>query len=374
MIRLLKTFEEDNNLNNVLVPLTLNVDELYFLYHHDISDRKINNCKKIIKKYKDIKINFLKVKEEDIKKYINKDTIVDVGAAKYLSIVLYEQALINNLPIIYYDEEERNIKQYKDHKIITKNIFKLTIEDIIKLGGGTIKSILHKPIKDNKSKEIIYKAIDYTSKNYNSFISYISKINSYIIDYPSEENIYHLKDNVIKKIINDEQYHKYKELELFEIKDNDLIFYNNEIRKIFMVSGTFLENYIYHKLLDSKLFDDVLMSCNIEFNDEKWKYPVNCEIDCLVLRNNELLFISIKSNKVEKDDLNEIKVHNVVFGNHQSKAVICTNNDLSQKKPSIYAKAEELNVYVIDNTDFINNALARKFNDIIKGTYQYERI
>ena len=372
--RLLKTFEDDNNLINALVPLTIDVDEVYFVYHHDVKSQDIKNCSKIINKYKNIKIYYKRVSEEEVSTLINEETIVDVSAAKYLSIVLYEVALKNNLQVIYYDEEERVIKQYKDHKIIAKAIFKLTIEDIIKLGGGKITSNLHKALTNREDIELIYKAVDRSRNEYSQFTSFVSRINSYISDSPYLNNICHLNEKTIKKILCDEQYQNYKDLGLFEIKDNDLIFFNKNIRDAFGVSGTFLENYIYHKLLDSKIFDDVKMSNIIEFNDEQHKYPVNCEIDALVLKNNELLFVSIKSNKIEKTDLNEIKVHNVMFGNKQSKAVVCINSDISNQKPSVYAKAEELGLYVIDNTDFINQNLANKFNDIIEGNYVYERI
>lgn len=372
--RLLKTFEENNNLINVLVPLTIDIDEVYFVYHHDVKASDINRCSKIINKYKNIKVYYKRVSEEEVTSFINEDTIIDVSAAKYLSIVLYEIALKNNLQVIYYDEEERVIKQYKNHKTISEAIFKLTIEDIVKLGGGKITSNLHKAVTKREDIELIYKAVDKAKDQYSHFTSFVSRINAYINDFPSSNNICHLNERVIKKITCDEQYQNYKDLGLFEIKENDLIFYNKDIKDAFTVSGTFLENYIYHKLLDSKLFDDVKMSNIIEFNDEQHKYPVNCEIDALVLKNNELLFVSIKSNKVEKTDLNEIKVHNIMFGNKQSKAVVCSNNDLSKQKPSVYAKAEELGLYVIDNTDFINQNLANKFNDIIEGTYVYERI
>ncbi|MBR2577844.1 MAG: DUF1887 family protein, partial [Erysipelotrichaceae bacterium] len=168
--------------------------------------------------------------------------------------------------------------------------------------------------------------------------------------------------------------YRYKSLDLFEIEGNELRFYNSDIRRIFMVSGAFLENYIYHKLKESGYFDDVQMSATIEFSDDRWKYPVSCEIDCMVLKNNNLLFVSVKSNKVEKDDLNEIKVHNVVFGNRQSSPVICINSDLSDKKPSIYAKAEELGVYVIDSSTFRDDELVERFISIMEGTYEYEKI
>lgn len=372
--RLLKTFEEENNLTNALVPLTLDVDEVFFVYHHDVSSRKIQNCARVINKYKHVKVLYKKVNEDEIKDLIVEDTIVDVSASKYLSIVLYEVALLNDLPVIYYDEEERVIKQYFNHQIIAKDIFKLKIEDIVTLGGGTILSYLHKPVTDRNSIDLIYKAIDHTKGEYSTFTSYISRINSYVSDFDYHNNKIFLNENITRRIVSDEAYQKFKDLNLFTLNGTDLTFYNSDVKKLFMVTGAFLENYIYHKLKDSNLFDDILMSSTIEFNDEQWKYPVTCEIDCLVLKDNNLLFVSIKSNKTEKDDLNEIKVHNVMFGNKQSKPVICTLSDISLKRPSVYAKAEELNVYMVDTTAFLNDNIPETFLSIIDGSYEYERI
>lgn len=372
--RLLKTFEEENNLTNVLVPLTLDVDEVFFVYHHNVSSRKLQNCARVINKYKHVKVLYKRVNEEEIKDLIDENTVVDISAAKYLSIVLYEVALLNDLPVIYYDEEERVIKQYFNHQVVTKDIFKLMIEDIVTLGGGKILSYLHKPVTDKSSIDLIYKAIESSKKEYTNFTSYVSRINSYISDFDYHDNKIFLNENTTRRIVSDEAYKKYEDLNLFTLNGTDLTFYNNDIKKLFTVTGAFLENYIYHKLKDSNLFDDILMSSTIEFNDEQWKYPVTCEIDCLVLKDNNLLFVSIKSNKTEKDDLNEIKVHNVMFGNKQSKPVICTLSDISLKRPSVYAKAEELNVYMIDSTAFLNNNVPETFLSIIDGTYEYERI
>ena len=371
---LLKTFEEENNFNNIIVPLTVDIDEVIFVYHHAVDRNKIRNCTSIINKYKSIKVLYKMVDENEVEELVNEDTIIDISAAKYLSIVLYEAALKNNLDIIYYDEHERVIKRYKDHKIIANNIFKLSIEDIIKAEGGTIVSSMHEPVKNQEAINIIYDVVENTSNQYSTFISYVSRINNYVSDYEHSGTRYHLNNETIIKIVSDDQYKKYSSFKLFEIEDNDLVFANEEIRKIFMVSGSFLENYIYHKLIDSNIFDDVVMSASIEFNDEQWKYPVMCEIDCLVLKDNNLLFTSVKSNKVDASDLNEIKVHNIVFGNNQSKPVICINNDLSSKRPSVYAKAEELGVYVIDEDSFVNKDISRKFLSIVDGSYQYDKL
>ena len=374
MKRLIKTFEEETRLNNVLVPLTLDVDEVIFVFHHEVSQRRINNCSKVISRHKNIKLLFKRVGIDDIDELITDDCLIDISAARYLSIALYGAAMRHDLPIIYYDEEERVIKEFNKHEVIAEKVFSLDIEDIVTLGGGKILSTQHRPVERRESIELIYNAVEKAGGQYNLFTAYVSRINSYLSDLTPSHNVYHLDEDTVRKIVTDEQYRRYKDLDLFRIEGTDLRFKNSDIRKIFMVTGEFLENYIYHKLIDDGFFDDVLMSSTIEFSDEKWKYPVTCEIDCLVLKDNDLQMVSIKSNKVEKDDLNEIKVHNVVFGNEQSHPVICINSDLSDKRPSIYAKAEELGVYVIDGTSFLNGTVVEQFIDIARGTYEYEKI
>lgn len=125
---------------------------------------------------------------------------------------------------------------------------------------------MHNPVKNRETIELIYKTIEYSKNNYSNFISFVSKINNLINYLDHKDNDYYLDETTIKKITSDENYRYFKDLNLFTINDNTLSFFNNDIRRIFMVSGTFLENYIYNKLVDSKLFDDVLMSCNIEFS------------------------------------------------------------------------------------------------------------
>ena len=366
---LLKSFDEQNNFNNAIVPLSLNIDKLIFVYHHQIDRSKFEYCTKVINKYKDIEIHFTKVDEQSIRQYFSNETIVDVSANKYLSLVLCEMALKRNNRIIYFDEEEKCIKDYRKHEVLTSKIFNFQIEDIITLNGGRIISSMHNPVKNRETIELIYKTIEYSKNNYSNFISFVSKINNLINYLDHKDNDYYLDETIIKKITSDENYRYFKDLNLFTIKDNTLSFFNNDIRRIFMVSGTFLENYIYNKLVDSKLFDDVLMSCNIEFSRTQ-NLSVRCELDCLVIKDNCLLFTSIKSNKVDPSDLNEIKVHNVMFGNEYSKPVICLYSELSENRPLVYAKGEELGIYIIEKNDFEND-VASRFLEIINNSYQY---
>ncbi len=371
-MKLVKSFDEGNNFENAIIPLSLNIEEVDFLYRHEIETKKLEWVKRVINKHKNIKVKFIRVNEENIDKYIDENTIVDVSASKYLSLVLCEIALKENKQIIYYDGEERCIKDYKKHVILNDKMFRFDIEDIITLNGGKIISNLHEAVKDKDTIDLIYKTIDNTCDNYGNFIAFVSRINSYLNGMVSNNGTYLLNNKTIDKIISDNNYNKFNQLGLFTINGNKISFYNEDIRKLFTVSGTFLENYIYNKLIESKAFDDVKMSVKIEFSNEQ-KIPVTCELDCLVLKDNTLLFTSIKSNKVDPDDLNEIKVHNVMFGNRYSKPVICIYNELSETRPAVYAKAQELGVYVIEECDF-KAKIIDSFENIINNSYTYQHI
>lgn len=372
--KLIKSFDDHNNFNNVIVPLSLDIDEVIFIFHHEVSQNKIDNCRKVIEKYKQIKLSFLKVNKEDAKTIINDDVLVDVSANKYISLILHDFALKNNLEIIYYDEIDRVIKEYKSHSTYVSKMFKLSIEDMLNLNGGRITSSLHTPISNKKTIKLLYKTIEGTSGEYSRFISFVSKINSLVTNLDRNKNVFYINEDIKKKIVGDDNYLRFKEHGLFLLEDGKLIFFDEEIAKLFTVSGTFLENYLYHKLVESDKFDDVSMSVTIEFNNEQWKYPVRCEIDLLVLKDNSLLFTSVKSNKVEAADLNEIKVHNLMFGNIYSKPVICINSNLSKNSPSIYAKGEELNIAIIDEDSFKNDDVVAQFLSVIDNTYKYDKI
>lgn len=369
--KLIRVFE-DNNFNNVIIPLSLDIDELTYIFHNGIDSNDKNICKKIINKYKNININFIGVSEDTIDNLLNEECIVDVSTSKYISFVLFDKALNKNISTIYLDEQEKKIKEYKTHSVICESLFKLNIEDMINLGGGKITTHMHDPIKDDKTKQLIYEVIN-NDEDYSDFTSYVALISSYTT-FTNGDLAFNLNKEQIKKVINNKSYDKFISLGLFKLDNNRLTFPSEEIKRIFKSSGALLENYIFFKLKDSNMFDDVMVSVNIDFDSKHRYLPVNCEIDELVLKDNTLLFVSVKSNKLVTDDLNEIFVHNKVLGNMYSKPVICINSDLNIKHGQTYSKAEELGISIIDVPDIRNDNLINRFLDIINNKYEYEEV
>ena len=375
MSRLFTIYDDKDPLNNVMCALSLNVNEVYYFYHHEDNRNSFDSIKKVLRQYKHIKPHFIKLENDrkELQTMINKykDAIYDVGGAKYLSLLLFELVPKEKNKIFYFDDEENVIKDYITHNVYKSNVFKLSIEDILLLKGGKIKHFLHEEVKSAYSKKIIVDVVENNIDNYPTFVKYITKVNSILSNSKRiGKRVYLLNEEKIKNITTDSTYKKAKGL--FEIHHNRLTFKNDELRNMVCVSGAFLENYLYIKLKETKKYDELRMSTVIDFSSDKYTHPVRCEIDCLVLSKNRLAFVSCKSSKADTMDLNEIYVHNSIFGNSMSVPVLFIGEELDHKYPSIYAKSEELGVYVIDKSNIIRNETAEIFNKIFDGTYKYD--
>ena len=375
MSRLLTVYDDKEPLNNVISELSLDVDEVFYVYHHEVPRTSFNNIARVIKNHKNIDLYFIQLEDDQkqLTELIEEDTIVDVGGAKYLSLVLFDLFNKRDNQIIYYDNEENCIKDYRTHKVLDVETINLNIEDVLCLRGGEIVSQLHHNVTEKENKDIIIKLVESNLDDYSSFIKYMTLVSNKISDSNSlGNNEYRINKKDYLELISQNSFNNIEEL--FELREDRICFKNRKIKDIITVSGTFLENYRYIKLNELNYFDDIKMSVVIDFADEKYSHPVRCEIDCLIIKDNQLLFCSVKSSKAGTDDLNEIFVHNKMFGNCRSKPVLFVGEELDRRYPSIYAKGIELGIYVVDKSAFSKNGAAEEFKEIVEGTYKYDRI
>ncbi len=378
MNKLLTVYDDVDPLNNVVSALTMKADKVFFVYHHDVAQRKFDDIRKVLTNHRDMKVEFIKLFSDDIQINElldqNRNITVDVGGATYLSLLLFEMVRNRDNPIIYYDDDENCIKDYRSHTVITRDVFRLNIEDVLALGGGEIREYMHRSVTDRETKQALVSLVENNMDNYSGFIRYVTKINSILSNRTYiGSNTYQLKESDRSSILTDNEFDKCREL--FDIDDSlRLKFKTRKLREMTSISGSFLENYLYLKLDESKLFDDVKMSAVIDFSDDKYSYPVRCEIDCLIIRDNRLLFVSCKSTKADATTLNEIYVHNSRFGNALSLPVLCVCEELDRKYPSTYAKGEELGIYIVDRSSFLGGNISGVFASILNGTYVYDDV
>ena len=375
MSRLLTVYDDKEPLNNVINEISLDVDEVFYVYHHEVPRTSFNNIARVIRNHKKVDLHFVQLDDDEkqLRELIDENTIVDVGGAKYLSLVLFDMCARLNNKVIYYDAEENLIKDYRTHKPLEIEVVKLNIEDALRLRGGEIVSQLHHNVTEKENKEIIIKLVEENLDDYSAFIKYMTLVNNKMSDNNYLGNYeYAINKRDYDELVGENVFNYIDEL--FSLMDDRIKFINRKIRDIVTVSGTFLENYLYIRLSEADYFDDIKMSVIIDFSDEKYSHPVRCEIDCLVIKDNQLLFCSCKSSKASTDDLNEIFVHNRMFGNSRSKAVIFVGEELDRRYPSMYAKAIELGIYVVDKSSLLSKSASTVFKEICEGTYKYDNL
>ena len=66
MSKLLTVYDDVDPLNNVVSALTMKVDEIFFVYHHDIPKKAVASIREVIGKYDpETKINFIKLIDDE---------------------------------------------------------------------------------------------------------------------------------------------------------------------------------------------------------------------------------------------------------------------------------------------------------------------
>ncbi|MBQ2138895.1 MAG: hypothetical protein II432_05740, partial [Erysipelotrichaceae bacterium] len=120
MSKLLTVYDDVDPLNNVVSALTMKVDEIFFVYHHDIPKKAVASIREVIGKYEpETKINFIKLIDDEyqLKQILeeNRDLLIDIGGAKYLSLFLFEMVAGKDNKLLYYDDDEGCIKDYRSH-------------------------------------------------------------------------------------------------------------------------------------------------------------------------------------------------------------------------------------------------------------------
>lgn len=374
---LLKIYDHNDYLTNVLVPISMDYRKIIFLSHRDYKEKTKNALLKSLSKH-NIEAIFMKLADDEyeitnlLKKYQSAD--IDISGSHYLSLYIFEKTINEDRRIIYFDNEECTIKDYRKHEVIKDKLYSLSISEMISLSGGQLNTNMHKSPNINNIEECnkIVNIVDKSLNNYHTFTNFISNIMQVIAN--TDKLSVKIDEKVRNRIINNPIYKIVLDEGVLSIKDDTLYILNDFFLELFRNAGAWLESYLYIKIMQSNKFDDCIMSAVIEYRDGEIRYPISCEIDVITIKDNHLLMISCKSNKVDAAAINEIKVHNSEFGNYLSKPIVCTIDDLNVKNPLIYKKAKELAVSIIDVTAIKNNAVAIVLEKILNKTYQYEKV
>lgn len=146
--------------------------------------------------------------------------------------------------------------------------------------------------------------------------------------------------------------------------------FTSEADKEYMtVSGIWLEAYIY--IQAKQCFDEVYMGVDIDWNKRDICESRDNEIDVVIMKNSQPIFISCKMRPIEKETVYEVYAMAKRLAGNSGRALIATTFDVRSGKDernSIYLRMAKMKVGLIESKDFIRQNPSEVFTRALRMT------
>jgi len=141
-------------------------------------------------------------------------------------------------------------------------------------------------------------------------------------------------------------------------------FRDRNIRTWLRDVGSVLELYAYKACIDSGIFNDVISSAVVRWNDTLGHSSVSNEIDVMAARGVIPLFVSCKTSSLKTEALNELAILRDRFGGKGAKAAIITTEPCNA---AARHRAAQLGIAVIDLEELKGGQLVHRLKVIMKA-------
>ncbi len=128
--------------------------------------------------------------------------------------------------------------------------------------------------------------------------------------------------------------------------------------------GSVLELYTYKACIDADIFNDVISSAVVRWDDTVGHGSVSNEIDVMASRGVVPMFISCKASDVKTEALNELAILRDRFGGKGGKAAIVTTEYCNA---AARHRAAQLDIAVIDLEELREGHLVQRLKVIMKA-------
>ncbi len=254
---------------------------------------------------------------------------------------------------------------------------KYSVEEFFLMAGGTLlpgrvnNSILNQYLDDFDS---FFACFLRFRRNWTNIISYIQRVSP--AEYGqvpplSIQGNYTVKGEHGRR--NSANEDALRELEHIDfIRDLSIVsgesvsfcFRDRNIRAWLRDVGSVLELYVYKACLDTGIFNDVISSAVVRWDDTLGHASVSNEIDVMAAKGVIPLFISCKATDIKTESLNELAILRDRFGGKGAKAAIVTTEPCNA---AARHRAAQLGIAVIDLEELRSGQLAQRLKIIMKA-------
>ena len=141
-------------------------------------------------------------------------------------------------------------------------------------------------------------------------------------------------------------------------------FRDSHVRAWLRDVGSVLELYAYKACIDAEIFNDVISSAVVRWDEVLGHGSVSNEIDVMAARGVIPLFISCKTSDIKTEALNELAILRDRFGGKGAKAAIVTTEPCNA---AARHRAAQLEIAVIDLEELKGDRLAQRLKVIMKA-------
>lgn len=155
-----------------------------------------------------------------------------------------------------------------------------------------------------------------------------------------------------------------RELKITRGESVSFRFRDSNIRAWLRDVGSVLELYAYKACVDAGIFNDVISSAVVRWDDVQGHGSVLNEIDVMAARGVLPLFISCKATDIKTEALNELAILRDRFGGKGAKAAIITTELCNA---AARHRAAQLGIAVIDLEELESGQLVNRLKVIMKA-------
>ena len=252
-----------------------------------------------------------------------------------------------------------------------------SVEEFFLMAGGTLlpgrvdNTILSKYLSDF---DPFFECFLHFRRDWTDIISYIQRVSP--SEYGQEPSLYIQGKYTVKgdhgsrNTVNEDALRELarigfiKDLKIVRGESVSFRFRDSNVRTWLRDVGSVLELYSYKACIDSGIFNDVISSAVVRWDEVLGHGSVSNEVDVMAARGVIPLFISCKVSDIKTEALNELAILRDRFGGKGAKAAIVTTEPCNA---AARHRAAQLGIAVIDLEELKSGQMAQRLKVIMKA-------
>ena len=252
-----------------------------------------------------------------------------------------------------------------------------SVEEFFLMAGGTLlpgrvdNAILSKYLADF---DPFFECFLHFRRDWTDIISYIQRVSP--SEYGQEPSLYIQGKYTVKgdhgsrNTVNEDALRELvrigfiKDLKIVRGESVSFRFLDSNVRTWLRDVGSVLELYSYKACIDSGIFNDVISSAVVRWDEVLGHGSVSNEVDVMAARGVIPLFISCKACDIKTEALNELAILRDRFGGKGAKAAIVTTEPCNA---AARHRAAQLGIAVIDLEELKSGQMAQRLKVIMKA-------